>query len=379
MKKIWQWVKKHRIGIGIGVGVVIFLLPFCCLAFHDWFGWGSKELYTFGLELKDFMTVWIALGGVVAVVGGIVQTQRRINLQEKQLERQDKQFNTQQRDGRFASGVELLGNPHESTRIGGAYNLYFLARDFEELRPAVCEILCAHLRTIAHKSKFETEEQLAKYPKNEVQSIIDLLFRKHETDESGEEVPIFHKENKSLDEVLLWNVYIGGLEGRDSHILNRVHFARATLIEVRFPNGLLTSVKFYGTILINVNFDEATLTDVDFFSATLTAVHFSGVTLAKVRFTYRTTLTAVSFLAATLTDVAFWDVTLTKVEFFKATLTKVQFWRAELTEVDFSFANLTEGTVDFKGTSLARYSYKKITHPGFSLKKTSPKAAEPPE
>jgi hypothetical protein len=130
-QKVWWWV------LGGFIFVILVAVPWCLC-----------------LERKDALTASIAIAGVIGVVFTIRQTQKRITLQERQ-----------QRDARFAQGVELLGNPHESTRIGGAYNLYFLARDFEELRPAVCEILCAHLRTIAHKSKFETDEQRENIPK----------------------------------------------------------------------------------------------------------------------------------------------------------------------------------------------------------------------
>ncbi len=108
-----------------------------------------------GIEQKDFATAWIALGGVVAVVVGIFQTQRRITQQENHFNSQTTLQQKQQRDARFAAGVELLGNPHESTRIGGAYNLYFLARDFEEYRAPVCEILCAHIRTITSDKNYQ--------------------------------------------------------------------------------------------------------------------------------------------------------------------------------------------------------------------------------
>jgi hypothetical protein len=199
--------------------IAIFLYPFLGLLIHHWSGWSVGPLYTFGLELKDFMTVWIAFCGVVGVVANFFLTRRRMEEQQKQFDKQIGKQNEQielqqkqQRDARFASGVELLGNPHESTRIGGVYNLYFLARDFKEYRTPVCEILCAHLRSIAHNSKFETDEQRTKYPRNEVQSLIDIF---------------------------LWRIDISKTEKEFAPTLNKVKFFKATLTEVDFEGTLL--------------------------------------------------------------------------------------------------------------------------------------------
>jgi uncharacterized protein YjbI with pentapeptide repeats len=372
------------------------------------------------LERKDALTASIAIAGVIGVVINLILTRERIDKQEKQSNEQIQLQMKQQRDGRFASGVELLGNPHESTRIGGAYNLYFLARDFEELRPAVCEILCAHLRSIAHKSKFETEEQRTKYPKNEVQSIIDLLFRKHETDDSGEEVSIFLNESKNLREVCLFGINFD-YNGREFvAILNEVDFLGTYLIKISFFSASLTVVNFSNATLTDVNFGSATLTDVSFWKASLSNVRFLGVTLINVVFwdatliniryedailTYITfleaTLTKVNFSHVTLTDATFTNATLTSVTFTNATLTDVTFYEAILTNVSFCppsslyeyYSPATLINVDFEDakfegeeesiqyyfgrTKLEGYSIEEITREGRSLELTKPKVENP--
>jgi hypothetical protein len=149
-------VEKNIKWIAAAVGAVVILVVL----------WILYALFLcLGMDAKEAVTTLIALGGVVAVVIGIFQTNKRITQQEKQG-----------RDARFAAGVELLGNPHESTRIGGAYNLYFLARDFEEYRAPVCEILCAHIRTVTGAKEYR--DKYAEKPSNEVQTIISLLFWK---------------------------------------------------------------------------------------------------------------------------------------------------------------------------------------------------------
>ncbi len=241
IKPVWWWI----------LGVVLF----CVLC---WLIWCPS-----GLERKDAITSCIALSGVVAVVVGIFQTQRRITKQEKQFREQTELQQKQQRDARFASGVELLGNPHESTRIGGAYNLYFLARDYPEYITPVCEILCAHLRTIASKRKFQTEEDREKYPHNEIQTIINLLFRKFEKTDS-----IFVNEMKDINSIFLRSINFSGTRDIEL-VVDNVYFDYTELLLVHFHGvkfGRAVSfrkseidhpeVTFAGSSLANSDYNE---------------------------------------------------------------------------------------------------------------------------
>ncbi|MDR2890397.1 MAG: pentapeptide repeat-containing protein [Alistipes sp.] len=271
-----------------------------------------------GIERKDAVTSLITLGGVIAVVFGLFQTNKRITQQDKLLEGQEQQ----RRDARFAASVELLGNLHESTRIGGAYSLYFLARDFKEYRTAVCEILCAHLRGIADKDKFPvgddfkmTAETKKNYPKNEVQAIIDLLFRKKYSTE------LFEEEQKNLSDVFLCQVSFMATHGRS-------------------------------TVINKLNFNNANISDVSFMGAEFSAANFSQTRLNKVSFSY---------------------LNLNLFSKFNS----VVFMQSVLREVVFDnciFCNDFPTNFCFEGTPLEGYSYEEITTPGRSLELTTPKA-----
>lgn len=281
-KKYWRWI--------IGIGLV-YLYPFYCLLIGMIPGVNWPPLLTFGLELKDFMTVWIALGGIVAVVVGIFQTQNRITKQEKQFKEQTDLQQKQQRDARFASGVELLGNPHESTRIGGAYNLYFLARDFEEYRAPVCEILCAHIRTVTGSKDYQanhTEE-----PSNEIQTTIDLLFLKR-----GNDVSIFSELGKNLAKAYLNGINFLGYRLNnvtfflaklnkahcDAAQLSSIDFMGAELDGAGFRSSVLDRCSFYSCRLINTNFTYARLNVVNFRSTILIDTDFKGTCLQDIAY-----------------------------------------------------------------------------------------------
>lgn len=261
IKPFWWWI------LGI---ISLCLLCYAIIPVTPW---------CLGLERKDAITALIALGGVVAVVIGIFQTQSRITKQEKQFKDQTELQQKQQRDARFASGVELLGNPHESTRIGGAYNLYFLARDYEEYRTPVCEILCAHLRTVANKKKFQTEEECKNYPHNEVQAIIDLLFRKNEN-----KVFIFRGNRKYLNDIFLfevsffWGDYVKNIE------LHNVIFDNSKLVNINWTEVLFANVFFNGAELDYVYFNSAILNIVIFDKAKLLNVFFNDAKFSNAFF-----------------------------------------------------------------------------------------------
>ena len=266
-KSVWWRIKR----IGIGIGLVFYLYPLYCLALNQWPGWDLGKLYTFGLDLKDFMTAWIALGGVVAVVIGIFQTQRRITKQEEQFKKQTELQQKQQRDARFASGVELLGNPHESTRIGGAYNLYFLARDYPEYRTPVCEILCAHLRTVTRHKEYQGLYKAR--ASNEVQTVIDLLFKKKE-----DGISIFFDIVKILDNTFLCGIKVVGYR------MNKVSFTSAQLSGVKFYATKLSRIDFFGAKLDEVGFNSADLNRCSFYTSEICNADFDFAQMSIVDF-----------------------------------------------------------------------------------------------
>lgn len=324
-KPVWWWI----------LGVVLF----CALC---WLIWCPS-----GLDRKDAITSCIALGGVLAVVVGIFQTNRRITQQEDQFNAQIKKQNEQIRiqhqqllDTRFASGVELLGNPHESTRIGGAYNLYFLARDNKEYIKTVCEILCAHIRTITSDTNYQ--EKYKDKPSNEIDSIIYLLFHKREFNVSKEEIhgSIFMDKSKFLSKS-----YLCGANFMTTK-LDSVHLMSAKLNYAHFTLAELQGVRFGAAELKNSFFDHSKLNDVDFIGAQLDSADFHDVKEMR------------------------------KVDFSVAKLENANFQSAKMTEVDFRGAVFNDKT-NFTGTRLADHSYEEIAREGRSLELTKPEEENP--
>ena len=318
--------------------LLIIACPFICLFVSKVTGLNWGEPYTLGLSLKDFITPWIAFWGVLGVVLGVIQMQRRISIQEKQQETQKEQMQIQQkqlRNTRFSSGVELLGNDNESARIGGVYNLHFLADEYaDEYLLPVCEIFCAHVCTITSDAKYR--KKYSEKPSNEIQTIVKLLFKQEENDKL-----IFDNCKKNLTGVFL--------HGADFHrtTLNHVTLKKATLSHVDFGSAALSDVDFTGASLSDVDFWGAALNGVNFREATLNSVDLSGATLSPVILS-----------GATLTSVDLSGATLNSVCFVEATLNNIDFWDTILKNVDFAV------------TSLGNYEYEEITRKGRSLELT---------
>jgi len=379
LPKIKPFLLKHKWLITFFLIVITISYPFLLL-FLNWLtGKSIGELYTFELPLKDFLTPWIAFWVAIGAAFNVWLMQRRVSVMEKQ-----------QRDTRFSSGVELLGNPNESARIGGAYNLYFLASEFPDdyLNP-VCEILCAHVRTITSDKAYQ--EKYSAKPSNEIQTILDFLFKKNK--KSIFENCFKNLSNSFLSCTSFFECSLTDVAFSQSTLTN-FYFNTATLTDVNFYGATLTDVDFYGATLTNVNFTSSTLTDVDFRTSSLTYINFYDAKLTKANFDFSkltkanftsATLTKVTFSLATLTEVDFDSAKLTRVYFNISKLTNVNFTSSKLTDVDFNSATLTDvkffgaklydvnfygatlTDVDFRHTVFENYSYEEVSQKWCSI------------
>ena len=84
-----------------------------------------------------------------------------------------------QRQDRLKNAIEHLGNPSASVRLGGAYELFHLAQDTEELRQTILDILCAYIHGTTGKKDYR--ENHRSKPSEEIQRLLTLLFvQKHD-------------------------------------------------------------------------------------------------------------------------------------------------------------------------------------------------------
>ena len=155
-----------------------------------------------GLSKKNeiLRSLGIGMGGVLVAIQALLSHRRSRALEDtaraqadaataqaRATEEQAKaNHNTErgQRQERLKNAIEHLGNPFDSVRMGGAYELFHLAADIPELRQTVLDILCAHIRQTTSRENYQDTHLLQ--PSEEIQTLLTLLFvREHGVFEEG--------------------------------------------------------------------------------------------------------------------------------------------------------------------------------------------------
>ena len=143
-------------------------------------------LYSIDLIDTEKKITYESIGGALITIIGLIlfyqrlkKQQKQINIQINQLEIQTDQLKIQinQRvDDRFNSAINLLGSSETSARTGAIYALYELAIEEEKYRSQIAQILCSHIRSKTNETEYKDTHR--KRPSNEIQTTIDLLFKK---------------------------------------------------------------------------------------------------------------------------------------------------------------------------------------------------------
>ena len=111
----------------------------------------------------------IGMGGLLIALQALM-SYRRAKAMEDAVEKTEQ---GQQQD-RLKNAIEHLGHKSDSVRLGGAYELFHLAKDIKELRQTVLDILCAHIRQTTGDEGYQKMHKSK--PSEEVQSLLTLLF-----------------------------------------------------------------------------------------------------------------------------------------------------------------------------------------------------------
>ena len=163
MKTIWNKFKENPL-----LSFLIFLLVLAFGAFVGVLLSECAEKYIsklLGLSDKNeaLKFLGISMGGILIALQALM-SYRRAKAMEGTAESQAKATEEQakanqhteegQRQERLRNAIEHLGHDKESVRLGGAYELFHLAEDTEDLRQTVFDILCAHIRQTTGESKY---------------------------------------------------------------------------------------------------------------------------------------------------------------------------------------------------------------------------------
>ena len=167
-----------------------------------------------------------------------------------------------QRQERLKNAIEHLGHESDSVRLGGAYELFHLARDTPDLRQTVLDILCAHIRRTTGGPEYRYIH-LSK-PSEEIQSLLTLLF--------VQEYEVFTGLNINLQGSCL-----------NGSNLNKARLEKANLSEAQLHGVDLQGAQLHGAYLEGVQLHGAYLMEAQLHGAALVRAQLHGAYLWRAR------------------------------------------------------------------------------------------------
>ena len=325
VKAIWDKVKEKPLLSILSVLLTLTFVAFVCVLLFECAGTYISKLLGLSDKNEALKFLGIGMGGLLVALQALM-SYRRAKAMEGTAESQAKATKEQakanrhteqgQRQERLKNAIEHLGHKSDSVRLGGAYELFHLAKDTleedpkEKLSQTVLDILCAHIRRTTSKSKYR--EKYKSKPSEEIQSLLTLLF----VQEQGYEV--FEGLHISLQ-----GSWLNGAK------LSEAHMQKADLSGAHMQSATLRGAK-----LQDAKLDEAKLQD-----AKLEGTHLQGAKLNGTR------LQDAKLRGAKLQDAELFEAKLQDAELRGAYLQGAALDGAYLQKADLSGAHLQEATL----------------------------------
>ena len=273
----------------------------------DSYGWHIEKLVKdlLGVEKKydAVRFLGISIGGVLLVSQALISYKRAkamddtAKAQAKATEEQAKaNKNTEkgQRQERLKNAIEHLGHTSDSVRLGGAYELFHLAQDTEELRQTVLDILCAHIRQTTGEPDYQKTHPSR--PSEEIQSLLTLLFvleDEHDTFKglrinlrgswlNGAKLSGARLGRAILDEVHLRGAYLDRADLQKAQLC-QTHLQGAYLMYAEMREAILLRAHLQKAELRSANLTSSNISEANLHAADLWKANMRGAYLDKAR------------------------------------------------------------------------------------------------
>ena len=239
----------------------------------------------------------ISMGGILIALQALM-SYRRAKAMEGTAESQAKATEEQakanqhteggQRQERLKNAIEHLGHKSDSVRLGGAYELFHLAKDTleedpkEKLSQTVLDILCAHIRRTTGDDEYR--ETHKSKPSEEIQSLLTLLFvQKHEVfKDCYINLQGSWLNGADLQEARLWKATLVGAHLQKADLC-RAHLQRANLAEAHLEEASLSEAYLQGADLGLAYLQGAYLQKAHMQGVGLHVAHLQGASLREAR------------------------------------------------------------------------------------------------
>ena len=222
----------------------------------------------------------IGMGGVLVALQALMSYKRAKAMEDTAQAQADAVLKTEQgqRQDRLKNAIEHLGHESDSVRLGGAYELFHLAQDTEDLRQTVLDILCAHIRRTTSKKKYR--EKHKSKPSEEVQSLLTLLFVQEYETFRGCYINLQGSwlNGADLKEARLWKARLTQVYLQEAK-LDRAHLQRANFVEAHLKEAFLSEAWLHEADLFCVRMQGAYLNKAQLQGARLMGTRLQGANL----------------------------------------------------------------------------------------------------
>ena len=275
--KSWQGFKKHIdsiffiFGLLLLVALAVAVMVSECIACYLQQLLGLNESENGKYDVLE--TIGFCIAGVL-----LVWQAWTTNKRAKTTEATTENTKAGQQEERLKNAIEHLGHKSASVRMGGAYELFHLAKDAKDkdtkdkdlkiLRQTVLKTLCAHIRqrtkdqTATDQTTSKNKEKHKTKPLEEIQGMLTLLFAQKQGVFKG--CPID-----------LQGSYLNGADLRWAQLQNAdlrdAQLQGADLMEAQLQGANLSKAQLQGA-----NLSKAQLQEADLWEAQLQGVASQG-------------------------------------------------------------------------------------------------------
>ena len=284
--KLRQRFKKHIDNIFFIV--VLLLLVALAGAVMVWDSVACYLQQLLGLEqnekYKVLKTIGFCIVGVLLVWQAWAANKRAKAMENTAMEQANATKNTEkgQRQERLKNAIEHLGHKRDSVRMGGAYELFHLAKDTKKLRQTVLKILCAHIRQMTGKNEYKEKHE--EKPSEEIQGLLTLLFIEKHDVFKGYSINLqgsyLNGATLSLARLKRANLRRAQLQRAD---LRYAQLQRANLYRAQLQRAKLSKAELQKVMLWKAQLQRAILTEARLQEAILKETQLQGATLWQAR------------------------------------------------------------------------------------------------
>ena len=332
ISKLWQRFRENIdkfciIVVLLLVALAVAVMVSECIACY------LQQLLGLDGKYDVLQTIGLCIAGVLLVWQAWAANKRAKAMEDNAREQVKATANTEakQRQERQKNAIEHLGHKSETVRIGGAYELFHLAKDTkglkdsESLHQAALGTLSAHIRQTttnpkggrnAYQMKHKTE------PSGEIRDLLKLLFI--------DEHDVFEDYSVNLQDS-----YLNGANLREAQLQG------ADLSKAQLQGADLSKAQLQGANLREAQLQQAQLQGADLMNAQLQQAQLQGAYLAEAQL-QGADLELARMQVANLSKAQLQGANLKKARMQVADLSEAQLQGANLNEAQLQGANLEE-------------------------------------